>query len=179
MSLLSGLNNNQVALNQKKFGPNEITKKKKVSLIIKILKKFANPLILMLLFSSILSFFLGQRTDFYIILIILVISVALDVYQEHQAQDAADKLSQKLVLKVLVIRNNQKIEINASQLTIDDLVIVNVGDIIPADCQIIESEKFSVDQSVLTGESFPLEKKQGILFLLEPMLFLVLPQLKL
>jgi len=161
MSLLSGLNNNQVTLNQKKFGPNEITKKKKVSLIIKILKKFTNPLILMLLFSSILSFFLGQRTDFYIILIILFVSVALDVYQEHQAQDAADKLSQKLVLKVLVIRNNQKIEINASQLTIDDLVIINVGDIIPADCQIIESEKFSVDQSVLTGESFPLEKKAG------------------
>ena len=161
MFLLSGLNTDQVALNQKKFGPNELVKKKRIPLILKILKKFTNPLILILLFSSILSAFLGQKTDFYIILTILFISVALDVYQEHQAQNAADKLAQKLVLKTLVIRNNQKIEINANQVTIDDLVVLNIGDIVPADCQIVESENFSVDQSVLTGESFPMEKKIG------------------
>ena len=161
MASFSGLNANQVALNQKKFGLNELTRKKRIPLIVKILKKFANPLILVLLFSSILSAFLGQRTDFYIILSILFISVALDVYQEHQAQNAADKLAQELILKTLVIRNNQIIKIDAHQITIEDLIVLNMGDIISADCQIIESENFSVDQSALTGESFPLEKKVG------------------
>lgn len=161
MSLKSGLSNSQVIENQKKYGPNELVKKKRTPLIIKLLKKLTNPLILILLFSSILSAFFGQKTDFFIILTILFISVVLDVYQEHQAQNAADKLAQKIVSKALVIRNDQKIEINTNQITIDDLVILNTGNIIPADCQIIESKNFSVDQSVLTGESYPSEKKEN------------------
>lgn len=161
MYLKSGLTNAQVLENQKKYGLNVLIKKVKTPLIVKLLKKLTNPLILMLLFASLLSAFLGQKTDFFIVLIILLISVVLDVYQEHQAQDAADKLAQQIVFKAFVIRDNQKIEINTTQITIDDLVILNTGNVIPADCQIVESKNFSVDQSVLTGESFPLEKKDG------------------
>ncbi|MCX6726139.1 MAG: magnesium-translocating P-type ATPase [Candidatus Shapirobacteria bacterium] len=155
---LAGLTDSQVIENQKKYGLNELVKKRKTPLIIKLLKKLANPLILILLFASILSAFLGQRSDFYIILTILLISVVLDVYQEHQAQDAADKLAQKLIPKALVIRNNKKIEINSNQVTIGDLVFLRFGNIIPADCRIVESKNLLVDQSVLTGESFPVEK---------------------
>jgi P-type Mg2+ transporter len=159
MSLKTGLNNAQVLKNQRKYGPNELVKNRRTSLVIKFLKKLANPLILILLFSSILSAFLGQRTDFYIILLILFVSVILDVYQEHQAQNSADELAKKVVLKAMVIRNGHKIEINTSQITLDDLVLLSVGNIIPADGEVVESENFSVDQSVLTGESFPVEKE--------------------
>lgn len=101
MSLKTGLNNAQVLKNQRKYGPNELVKNRRTSLVIKFLKKLANPLILILLFSSILSAFLGQRTDFYIILLILFVSVILDVYQEHQAQNSADELAKKVVLKAM------------------------------------------------------------------------------
>lgn len=161
MYLKSGLTSTQVIENQKKYGLNILVKNKKTPLVVKLLKKFTNPLVLMLLFASILSAFLGQKTDFFIVLVILFISVVLDVYQEHQAQDAADKLAQEIVFKAFVVRDNQKIEIDTTQITIDDLVILNTGNIIPADSQIVESKNFLVDQSILTGESFPLEKKDG------------------
>lgn len=156
-----GLNDSQVLENQKKYGPNKITKGRKVPLFVKFLLKFTSPLVLLLLFSSVLSIFLHQRTDFYIIFLILLISVVLDVYQEHQAQDAAEKLAQKIVLKATVIRNGKDVEIDTDQITIDDLVKLFTGSIIPADCKILESVNFSVDQSILTGESYPSEKKEG------------------
>lgn len=161
MPLYSGLTESQVIENQKKYGPNKIVKGRKIPLIFKILRKLLNPLVLILLFSSVLSAFLGQRTDFYIIFFILLISVVLDVYQEHQAQNAAEKLAKRIVLRATVIRNGKDVEIDTDQITIDDLVKLSTGNIIPADCQIIESNNFSVDQSVLTGESYPSEKKEG------------------
>ena len=157
--MLSGLNTIQVADNQQKFGLNQLTTRHHLPLIAKLLKKLFNPLILILLFSSILSAVLGQATDFYIIVIILFVSVGLDVYQENEAQNAADKLAQKIVLKATVIRNGQQLEVNTSQITIDDLIILKIGSIIPADGHIIESNSFSINQSVLTGESFPVNKK--------------------
>jgi Mg2+-importing ATPase len=161
MPLYSGLSKIEVLQNQKKYGFNVLIKNKRIPFFIKFLKKLTNPLILLLLFSSFLSAFLGQKTDFFIILFILLASVFLDLFQEHQAQDAAEKLAQKIVLKAIVIRDGQEIEITTSQITVNDLVKISTGNIIPADGQIIESKSLSVDQAALTGESFPIEKKIG------------------
>lgn len=161
MSLYSGLTESQVIENQKKYGLNKLVKSRKTPLVIKLLKKFVNPLILILLFASILSAFLKQRTDFYIIFTIILISVVLDVYQEHQAQNAAEKLAKKIILKAIAIRNGKEVEVDTDQITIGDLVKLSTGSIVPADGQIVESKNFSADQSILTGESFPSEKKEG------------------
>jgi Mg2+-importing ATPase len=161
MVLNSGLSEEKIIENQEKYGLNELTKRRKIPLVVRLLKKLANPLILILLFSSLLSASLGQRTDFYIIVVILLISVILDVYQENQAQNAADKLALKVVLRAWVMRDGRKMEINTNQITIDDLVLLNAGSIVPADARVVETNNFLVNQSVLTGESYPVEKNEG------------------
>lgn len=161
MMINSGLSEEKVIQNQEKYGLNELTKRRKTPLVVRLLKKLANPLILILLFSSLLSVGLGQRTDFYIILVILFISVVLDVYQENQAQNAAEKLAQKVVLKAWVIRDGHKIEVNTNQITVDDLVILSAGSIVPADGRILEENSLLINQSILTGESYPVEKNES------------------
>lgn len=156
-----GLTDNQVSQNQNKFGLNSFKKKKRFPIFFRLIKKIANPLLLILLFSSILSAFLGQTTDFFIILIILLISIFLDIYQESQAENAAAKLSQKISLTAQVIRSGRQVEISTREITIDDIVVLSTGNIIPADCRLLEAQNLEVNQAVLTGESFPVEKEKN------------------
>ena len=159
MNQYPGLTSVQVQTNQLKYGLNVLDKKKRLGFFVRLIKKISNPLLLILLFSSLLSFFLGQKTDFFIILIILLTSVILDIFQESQAEHAAEKLSQKIALTAKVIRDNQTLDINTNQITVDDIVLLSAGNIIPADCKLLQVQNLEVNQSILTGESFPLEKK--------------------
>lgn len=159
MTKYSGLTLDQVKTNQLKYGLNVLNQKKRLGFLVRFIKKISHPLLLILLFSSLLSFFLGQKTDFFIILIILLTSVILDISQESQAEHAAEKLAQKIALTIKVIRNHQVTDINTNEITIDDIVILSAGNIIPADCKLLETQNLEVNQSVLTGESFPIEKE--------------------
>src|SRR4030042_3286275 len=115
------------------YGPNDLAKQKKPSIFERLALKFANPLIIILLIAGLLSVLLGQVSDFVIILVIIFVSVSIDAYQEHSAQNAADKLRKSVSLTATVVRQKEKKETPFSQLVPGDIVFLSSGDIVPAD----------------------------------------------
>ena len=110
-----------------------------------------------------MSFFLKDPSDAAIILSIVLISSILGFWQEFKATTTINKLLETIRIKVNVLRDNKDVEIPLEKIIPGDIIILNAGDIIPADCLIIESEDLFVNESTLTGETYPSEKKAGIL----------------
>lgn len=145
------------------YGPNILKPEKKFGVFSIFLTQFKSPIILILIFAAGLAFFLKDLSDTIIILSIVLISGVLGFWQEFKATTTINKLLETIRIKVNVLRNNKDIEIPLENIVPGDIVILNAGDIIPADCLIIESENLFVNESTLTGESYPSEKKMGIL----------------
>lgn len=140
------------------YGKNVLAERKKPSFVERFLSKLKNPLTLLLLAAATISAGLGQVSDFLIITGILLVSISLDVYQEHQAVEGAEKLRKQVSLTASVVRDGLKKEIPLSHLVPGDIVNVSTGDIIPADGRIVRAENLMIDQSTLTGESVPQAK---------------------
>ena len=158
-----GLNHKEACSRLKKYGPNELAKKTKKIFILGFLVKFFNPLTIVLLLASFVSLILGGKNNFFIILAILGISAFIDFFQEFQAERATDRLRKKVAPRAEVIRNGSTIEIPFSQIVIGDIVQLSLGDLIPADARLIKSNNLFVDESILTGESFPVKKSVELL----------------
>jgi len=141
------------------YGPNELAKKEKLTLFRRLFSKLINPLIILLLVAGALSAFLGQLSDFIIILVIILVSVALDTFQEHAAETAAEKLRKSVALTAAVIHNGEKKEVLFSHIVPGDVIFLSAGDIVPADGKLLSSEHLMIDQSTLTGESYPQHKR--------------------
>lgn len=162
MEEYSGLTSQQALENQRKFGLNQLAKKTKKGIILRFLGKLFNPMVAILIFTALLSFILGQTHDFFVILTIIVLSLSLDVYQEHTAENAAEKLQQKIALTTEVLRDGTRQTIPNSLVTVDDIIFLDTGDIVPADAKLLEVNNLLVDQSSLTGESYPqLKETEG------------------
>jgi Mg2+-importing ATPase len=155
----SGLSPQEVKTRLETYGPNEFAKKKKRSGASAFLFRLTSPLVLILLFASFVSLYLGDVPDFSIIFTIILISVALDTYQESKASRAAELLKKKVTTTATVIRNGTKQEVDLSEIVPGDMISVIAGDIIPADARILKAKDLFIDQSALTGESFPIEKE--------------------
>ncbi len=158
--MYSGLSSSQGKILLQKNGYNEIPEKK-ISLFHKILKNIISPIALMLLLASGLSFALGKTFDGYFILILLVLNIAITLWQENKADNAIKKLNENLEQKVKVFRDNKWEYIASRLLVIGDVVQLASGEIIPADGKIIEANRVSVKESALTGESLPKDKKEN------------------
>ena len=154
----SGLTTVQADKLIKKFGLNSIKNKKKNTWINQFLSRFKNPLILLLVAVGIISFYLKETPSFIIISIITIISVTLDFYQEYKASIAVESLKRFVALKCIVIRSGQKKEIYVDKLVPGDIILLCAGDIVPADCRLVESRDLLVNQSSLTGETYHAEK---------------------
>lgn len=133
--------------------------KKEVKLLI---RQFTNPLVLLLAIAVILSFILGQSSDSIIIFLILLITGLLGFWQELNAGRAVDKLRGLTEMKHAVLRDNNLFSLPTKQIVPGDILLFDAGDIIPADCRIIECNDLHVNESLLTGESFPVEKMPGL-----------------
>lgn len=118
-----------------------------------------NPLTLLLLAATIISFFLGEQTSSFYIVWLIFISVALGFWNEWSAERTIDALMRRITHTALVIRNGEKKEIPVLRLTIGDVVILSRGVIIPADVRFIETKNLEVNESPLTGESEPVVKE--------------------
>ncbi len=156
-----GLTSHEAKLRLKKYGLNVLVTSKKRSEILNLLAKFANPLILILLFASFLSAVTGEVVDFLIIFSIIVVSVIIDFYREYQSEKAVEELKKKVAIKTEVLRDGEKKEILASHITVGDIVFLSAGDMVSADIKILYFKDLHVDESSLTGESFPVEKKNN------------------
>jgi Mg2+-importing ATPase len=153
----NGLSEEEAKRRLEIYGFNEV-KKKRITFFQMLLLHIFNPIILLLLFASILSFFLGEKIDSMIILIIIGISLTLDLIQEHKASKAAEMLKERVSVTATVIREGKRREVKVSELVPGDIIVLSAGDIVPADCRVIFAKDFFVDESSLTGESYPVEK---------------------
>lgn len=140
------------------YGKNQLVVKKQTAAWRKLLANFKNPLVLILLIAAVLSGLLGEVKSGVLILAIIVFSTLLNFYQEQKSSRAAEKLQEKLSLTTAVIRGGEQKEINVMLVVPGDVVFLSAGDIVPADGTILFSEDLFVNESALTGESFPVEK---------------------
>ncbi|MBI3511804.1 MAG: magnesium-translocating P-type ATPase [Bacteroidetes bacterium] len=126
-----------------------------------LIRQFRNPLVLLLLVAVLLSGIMRETTDMFIILAILLATGFLSFIQELNAGRSVEKLQQMLAVTVGVLREEKTMKLKSSEIVPGDILELSAGDIIPADCRILESEELHVNESALTGESFSVEKSSG------------------
>ena len=155
---VEGLNNQEVEIRQKNFGPNELKEVKKDSPLKLFLSQFTDVLIFLLIIASIASYFIGDYLDSAAILAVVAINSVIGFRQEYQAEQAMEKLKSLVSTTAIVKRENKILKVDARELTIGDIVLLEEGNKVPADLILIESHDLKIDESSLTGESLPVKK---------------------
>src|SRR4051794_17377160 len=123
-----------------------------------LIAQFKSAIILILIFAAVLSLSLGEATDAFIILAIVVASGLLGFWQEWGAADALGKLLALVQTKASVLRDGGPVDIPSEQLVPGDIVLLHAGDIIPGDGRILDASALFIAEATLTGETFPVEK---------------------
>jgi len=124
--------------------------------------QFSNPLVLLLAVAALLSAFLGEKADVFIIFGILLLTGLLSFFQERNAGRTVEKLRQMLATRNSVLRDGHLLEIAGASVVPGDVVLLRAGDLLPADCLILEATDLFVNEAVLTGETFPAPKNAGV-----------------
>jgi P-type Mg2+ transporter len=158
-----GLSSTEALERIRNFGPNTLSSHQGPSLIRQFLARFKNPLVVVLLLASSVSVLTGEITNFIIISGIVLLSVTLDFVQEFRANAAADKLRQSVSVRTTVLRDGQSVEIPVRDVVPGDVVLLSAGSLVPADALVLEANDFFVNQSLLTGEAYPVEKHPSTL----------------
>ena len=146
-----------------RYGDNLLKPSKRNGALTLFIAQFKTPITLILLFAIGLSFFVHDRTNALIILAIVLISGILGFLQEMSAAGAVAKLLSIVKTKTQVLRDNQPTDIFVEKVVPGDIIVLHAGDVIPADCRILESRDLFVDEATLTGETYPAEKLPGLL----------------
>ena len=146
----------------KQFGLNELKAQRRTTWFALLLSQFKSPLVLILIFAAIVSAFVGEWTDASIVLVVVIGSTMLGFVQEYQASNAVEKLRSQVTIKSSVLRGGKAQIVPSEQVVPGDVVLLSAGSLIPADGIVLENNDFFVNQAVLTGETFPVEKTLGI-----------------
>lgn len=155
----SGLSTQNANERLDRYGHNQIDDRSGPNILRSFLERLHNPLVLILIAAATISAVTGDTPSLLIIVVIVMLSVTLDVVQEHRAQNAALRLREQVSLRTSVIRDGQIGNIPASDLVPGDVVLLSAGDIIPADCRLLEAHDLYVNESLLTGEAYPAGKQ--------------------
>jgi Mg2+-importing ATPase len=158
-----GLSSDEASDRLTQFGPNLLKPQKRYGALTLLASQFKSPIILILIFAAVLSFFLRDPVNALIILVIVFISGLLGFWQERSAANAVQKLLAIVQIKATVLRDGSPREIPVEEIVPGDIVVLNAGDVIPGDCLILESKDLFVNEATLTGETYPVEKTVGIL----------------
>ncbi len=162
-SSINGLNEKDAEEALQRVGPNRIHPKERVTPLGLFLNQFKSPIVLILVFATVVSAFLQDWVDAIIILLIVIGSAMLSFFQEYNANNAAEKLRKQVSFKTEVLRDGKPASIPTDRIVPGDVVLLSAGSLIPADGLVIEAKDFFVNQAVLTGETFPVEKMPGII----------------
>jgi Mg2+-importing ATPase len=141
-----------------KYGLNDAAREKRRPLVLQFLARFRNPLIIILLIASAMSAATGDVPSFVIIAIIFLLSISLDFVQEMRAQNAVEALRRLVAVQSTVRRDGRAVSLPIDQLVPGDIAELIAGDLVPADCRVLESRDLYVNQALLTGEPYPAEK---------------------
>ncbi len=158
----SGLSEDEAKERLQQHGPNELTEKGKRPAILVFLRQFASPLIYILLAAALIEFLVLQKpTDASVILAVVFVNAIIGFVQESRAERAMEALKRLAVPYAKVLRKGTAVRILSSELVSGDVITLEAGDKIPADARLIEVASLSIDESILTGESVPVEKFTG------------------
>ncbi len=160
---LTGLTSNEVANRLEKYGKNELPKKKPDSIIKIFFRELLDPIVLLLIIAIFASLMIGEKIDAIAISIIVLVDLIMGTFQENKANNTALALSNLVKEKVYVLRDNKKIEIFSTDIVVGDIILLTSGDKIAADLRLVEAHNFTIDESILTGESLPVEKNTATL----------------
>jgi Ca2+-transporting ATPase len=158
---LKGLNSHEVEENRKQHGFNEIqshVRKRIIQLFLEVVKE---PMFLLLLLCGFIYFLIGEITEAIILLFWVLMVVFITFYQYSKAEKALAALKKLATPTAHVIRNGIQQSISCREVVPNDILIIHQGDRIPADGKIIESSNLTIDESILTGESFPVYKNEA------------------
>lgn len=167
-SNINGLTNEEAYSRLQTYGENKLKEKKKKSNIIMFLEQFNDFMIILLIFASIFSAVVSyikneSYFDSIIIIVIVIINAIVSFIQEKKADAAIDELNKMFITNNYVIRNGIKQLVDVRNIVIGDIIELEAGDYISADCRIISSEKLEVNESTLTGESKSIKKDNEII----------------
>jgi P-type Mg2+ transporter len=157
-----GLGEKEAYRRLKLYGENLLKAKKKSGNLQLFFNQFKSPLILIFLLTAILSVLFKEHIDSTIIFSIVFLSGFLGFFQERKAVRATEKLISMVKIKSEVLRDNTIKHIPTDQIALGDVILFNAGDVVPADCYLIESKDLFTDEAMLTGESFGVEKMAGV-----------------
>ncbi len=153
-----GLSSQEATTRLESYGPNRLPEQAKRSALVRFLLHFHNILIYVLLGSATITAVLGQLVDTLVILAVVVANAAIGFYQEGNAEKAMDAIRRMLALKASVLRDGTRRSIAGEALVPGDIVLLEAGDKIAADLRLLQESGLQVQESILTGESVPVEK---------------------
>jgi len=156
----TGLNPVQLQERLSKYGPNALAEEKK-SALSALLIYFWGPIPWMIEAAALMALIVRDWGDFAIIASLLLFNALLGFWEEHEASNALDALKSSLALKARVLRDGKWQQVDAQTLVPGDIIRLYLGDVVPADCKLIQGDYVSIDQSALTGESLPVTRKSG------------------
>ncbi len=159
--MLNGLTQIEAEKRLKQNGKNILIISKPYSPFATFLKEFKNPLVLLLLGASFISLITGSYISAILIVIIIIISSVINFFVSHKSEKATQLLLKKVALQTVIVRDGKEQKILASDIVVGDIIVVEAGNVIPADGIIREGHDFFVNESSLTGESLPIEKNIG------------------
>src|SRR5262249_4346226 len=156
----TGLTDVKIQERLKKYGPNALVEKQK-SAFAGLVAYFWGPIPWMIEAAALMAFIVSDWGDFAIITSLLLFNALLGFWEEHEASNALDALKSSLALPARALRDGRWQEVDARTLVPGDIVRLYLGDVVPADCMLMQGDYISIDQSALTGESLPVSKKSG------------------
>lgn len=158
----AGLSGDEARVRLTQTGPNGLESRQRARWPALLLGQFKTPIVLILLFATLVSAVLQDWVDAAIILAIVGGSAALSFSQEYSAGNAAEKLRSQIRIKTTVLRDGAAQTVPAEEVVPGDIVLLSAGNLIPADGIVLEAKDFFVSQAALTGETFPVEKQPGV-----------------
>ena len=160
----SGLSAAEASSRLSQYGPNELEKEEKTPLWKRFFEQMADPMVIMLIVAAVISAVTGmiqgepEWADVIIIMTVVIINSVLGVVQEAKSEQALEALQQMSAAQSKVIRNGKMEHLPSAELVPGDIVLLEAGDSVPADCRILESASMKIEEAALTGESVPVEK---------------------
>jgi magnesium-transporting ATPase (P-type) len=160
---VKGIGLSEIDERRLRYGENRLSSKAQTPLWILFLRQFNQPLIYVLLVASLMMMWLQEWLDAVVIWGVLIINALIGFIQEQKALKAIEALSSLSITKATVIREGQTVVIDAKEVVVGDIVVLYSGDKVPADMRILYAKELHVDESLLTGESVPVQKSVGVL----------------
>ncbi|WP_251716461.1 calcium-translocating P-type ATPase, PMCA-type [Lactobacillus agrestimuris] len=158
-SLVDGLSNEEAKKRLEKYGENALAAKKKKSMFMRFLDQFKDFMIIVLIVAAILSGVVAKEwTDAAIIMIVVILNAILGVFQEARSEAAIEALKEMATPNAHVKRNGAIVEVPSPELVPGDIVLLEAGDVVPADLRLTQAHSLKIEESALTGESVPVDK---------------------